>query len=345
MNEQKSERKMEGRNILYAVIGIMTLVVAIVGATFAYYTATASNNVITGTMATISFDIKVAKVTDVDDTKGGLIPMTNSMVQKAVSNASTKGICVDDNDNAVCQIYKITVINSSTASMFVDGYVTLTGGSGSPTDYTTSPTTMRWAQAFCTETAGVLTSCTTAGASTARQTETFSFNALGTGTQHDTTEILDTFAGVTGVTDITADTNKGTIQGNKYALINTNYIRVSNHTAGAGYTQSADVTSALVYNQYLAANDNDANNNEGGDSNDSNTTTDGNQAYVDTQIYYIVIWLSETGTNQTAGSGGTNVPSTVASFFQGTVTFVSAQGSEVTSRFNGWTAVTPDTQS
>jgi hypothetical protein len=27
--------------------------------------------------------------------------------------------------------------------MFVDGYVTLTGGSGTPTDYASSPTTMQ----------------------------------------------------------------------------------------------------------------------------------------------------------------------------------------------------------
>ena len=36
----------------------------------------------------------------------GLIPMSNNMVQKAAS--STNGVCVDDNGNAVCEIYKIT---------------------------------------------------------------------------------------------------------------------------------------------------------------------------------------------------------------------------------------------
>lgn len=332
------------KNIAYAVVGVMTLMVAIIGATFAYFTATASNTAaLTGNMATISFDIKVSKVSNVDVVKGGLIPMTNSMVQKAVSNASTKGICVDDNGNAVCQIYKITVINSSTASMFVDGYVTLTGGSGTPTDYPTSPTTMRWAQAFCTESSGTLSTCSTAGTTTTRATEastSFTWTALGSNgsSQHDTGEILDSFTGTNGVTAT------GTIQGNSYSLIDTNYIRVSKHTDASKYTQNADVTSALVYNQYLAANDNVAANNEGGDSNDSNTSTTGNQAYVDTQVFYIVVWLSETGTNQTAGSDGDGAFANKdgLNFFSGNVTFNSAQGSEVTATFNGYTAVESD---
>ena len=326
---QEKNRKKE--NIIYMVIGIMTLMVATIGATFAYFTATQSNNAtIKGNMATITFDLNVTKKTTVDETKGGLIPMTNSMVEKAVTNASTKGICVDDNGNAVCQIYKITVNNTGTASMFVDGYVTLTGGSGNSTDYVTATTTMRWSQAFCTETSNNLTSCTTAGTSTARQTEStgFTWTALGANreSQADTDEIKDTFSGTNGVT------GTATISGNSYSIIKTNYIRVSKHS-GTNYTQTNDVTSALVYNQFLSPNDGNTSNNTG----DSSTT------YADSQVYYIVVWLSETGTNQTVGSGGTNVPATTDNFFQGTVTFNSAQGSEVTAVFSGYTTVTPDT--
>ena len=325
------KEKNQKRNIAYIVIGILTLMITTTGATFAYFTATQSNNTtIKGNMATITFNLNVTKKTTVDETKGGLIPMTNSMVQKAVSNASTKGICVDDNGNAVCQIYKITVNNTGTASMFVDGYVTLTGGSGSSTDYASATTTMRWAQAFCTETSNNLTSCTTAGTATARQTEStgFTWTALGSdaGSQADAAEIKDTFSGATGVTA------KGTISGNSYDIIKTNYIRVSKHS-GTGYTQANDVTSALVYNQYLLPNDN----------NNTNNTGDSSTIYTDSQIYYIVVWLSETGTNQTAGSGGSNVPATTNNFFQGVVSFNSAQGSEVTATFSGYTAVTPDT--
>ena len=326
MEKQKSKQ-----NIIYIVIAVLTLMVAITGATFAYYTATSTvNNVITGNMATISFNISVTKKTNVDNTRG-LIPMTNSMVQKAVANASTKGICLDDNGNAVCQVYKITINNSSTAGMYFDGYVTLTGGSGVPTDYTTwgstTATTMRWAQAFCTETSGNLASCTTAGTSTARQTDAtgFTWTALGSNTssQLDKSEIIDAYASAT---------KSATIQGNPHTIINKNFIRVSKHT-GTGYVQATDITSALVYNQFLSPKDASTVNDTG----DSSTT------FTDAQVYYIVVWLSETGTNQTAGSGVTNTPSETDNFFQGTVTFISAQGSEVTSRFGDYVAVTPDT--
>ena len=41
MNEEK---KNNGRGIFYGVIGVATLVVAIIGATFAYFTATGTDN-------------------------------------------------------------------------------------------------------------------------------------------------------------------------------------------------------------------------------------------------------------------------------------------------------------
>ena len=146
----KEEHKNNGRGIFYGVIGVATLVVAIIGATFAYFTASGSvTNNITGNMANISFDLSVEKVVDPGATSG-IIPMSNTMVETAVNNDSND-TCVDDNGNAVCQVYKVTVTNNSTAAMFVDGYIALAGGSGLNTDftdYTNTPTTMRWAQVF-----------------------------------------------------------------------------------------------------------------------------------------------------------------------------------------------------
>lgn len=317
-------------NVVYAIVGIMTLMITISGATFAYFMATAGNNAtITGNMATVTFNMNVSKKTTAGD-DSGLIPMTNSMVEKAVSNASSNGICIDDNGNAVCQVYKISVVNSGTSSLFVDGFVTLTGGSGTSKDVTTATTTMRWAQVFCKETNNVLSSCTTEasanknGTATTRTATAITWNALGSNqtSTFDTNEIKE--SGVTGVY---------TINANNYNLINTNYIRISKYTkpaSGRSYTNN-DITSALVFNQYLTANDNNANNNDGDSSN----------TYTDSQVYYIVIWLSETGTNQTIGSGEENVPTSGINFFQGNVTFISAQGHEITATFNNYTAVTP----
>lgn len=341
---KQSEKRKQGvsiNNVFYAVIGVATLMIAVIGATFAYYTATATDaTTLKGNMATIKFDLDVKKVTDKDDTRGGLIPMSNNMVEQALTkNAAVdgKGICVDDNGNAVCQVYKITAVNASTASMFLDGYVTLSGGSGTPADYTatgSNKTTMRWAQVFCSsEASNLVTACTTAGKSTIRSTNEIAFTALGgTSVKNDG---LNTGEIKTARTDVTYDAssaNAAVIQNNKYEVIKQNYIRVSDHTAGDySYKRANDTTSALVYNQYLAANDNNSGNNTG-----TSSTT-----FTDAQVYYIVVWLSENGHNQTQGATGAST--TLANFFQGNVTFISAQGSEVTATFNGHIRVTPNT--
>lgn len=342
---EQNEKKKQGisiNNVFYAVIGVATLMIAVIGATFAYYTATATDaTTLKGNMATIKFDLDVKKVTDKDNTRGGLIPMSNNMIEQALTKnaaVSGKGICVDDNGNAVCQVYKITAVNASTASMFLDGYVTLSGGSGTPADYSASgsnKTTMRWAQVFCSaESSNLVTACTTAGKSTVRATKDIPFSALGgtsvKGDGLNKGEIKSARADVTYAQ--TDATNAAVIQGNRYEVIKQNYIRVSDHTAGDySYKRVNDTTSALVYNQYLEANDNVAGNNTGTSS----------STFKDAQVYYIVVWLSENGHNQTQGATGAS--ENLANFFQGNVTFISAQGSEVTATFSGHTRVTPNT--
>ena len=341
------KQKRNINNIFYGVIGVLTLMVAVIGATFAYFTATASNAVFTGNMATIEFDVQVKKVSDADNVIG-MIPMSNNMMQKALT--SSKGLCVDDNGNAVCQVYKITVINESSASIFVDGYVTLTGGSGTPKDWNTvedletddierewkysaagEETTMRWAQAFCTtESAqGIVSDCSTGGDSTSRTDDTVNIPSIGgsgvAANGFNRTEILTTTAAMTTTTKI---------NGNNNTVINKNYIRISDHAStDTTYSRNDDVTSALVFSQFLDADDND-------DSNNGSTSTS-SSAMKDAQVYYIVIWLSETGNNQTAGSSGAATSATA--FYQGKVKFVSAQGAEVTAAFADHVRVTPNT--
>lgn len=332
----KEENKNNGRGIFYGVIGVATLVVAIIGATFAYFTASqnAGQNVINGNMASINFGLQVEKVVDPGSTKG-IIPMSNTMVETAVNNEDND-TCVDDNGNAVCQIYKITVTNSSTAAMFVDGYVALAGGSGTVTDYsyTSNPaTTMRWAQVFKQGD----------GADNASEFSTAGNQILGTDDEKMPYLTLDAPndsnpAGTTGMnsnnilTDDDEITGSTTISGNSYKVVKTNFIRVSDHEANETgsapsitFDRSADLTSMLVLSQQLQP---------------AGTAGDKDKA-----VYYFVVWLSETGNNQTAGatptSSATANPGT-DNFFNGVVTFVSAQGTEVTATFSGYTAVISD---
>lgn len=102
-----------GRGIFYGVIGVATLIVAIIGATFAYFSASATNDSdVTGTTASgASLAVAITRVSDTATSKN-MVPMLSSDLQKGVTGTETKS-CVDANGNTVCQVYKITVSNGS----------------------------------------------------------------------------------------------------------------------------------------------------------------------------------------------------------------------------------------
>lgn len=332
----KENNKNNGRGIFYGVIGVATLVVAIIGATFAYFTAsaTAVNN-ITGNMATISMDLSITKLVDPGETSG-MIPMSNNMIETAVSGkqgetAKSNKTCVDDNGNAVCQIYKVTITNNSSATMFTDGYIALAGGSGTPKDYTATKdnkTTMRWAQVFSSDAVPTADSkFTTSGnqqlGSSSEKQDINSLDAISdTESGHNTTNIKTTAGDVTN--------DQFSISGNKYTVISKNFIRVSDHVLDSGipsttFTRADDITSTLVLSQQLQPK--------------------GTEGSANSMTYYFVVWLSETGTNQNVteeGASDTARATQAKNFFNGVVAFKSAQGSEVTATFSGYTAVKSD---
>ena len=117
-----------GKGIFYGVIGVATLVVAIIGATFAYFSATASNDtIIQGEAATVGLNLEVSKVST--DATGGLIPMTDADVSKGLAGDAASGskMCVDKNGNTVCQVYKIVVTNTGSSTAVVNGTLNITG--------------------------------------------------------------------------------------------------------------------------------------------------------------------------------------------------------------------------
>ena len=337
-NNQKTNKS---KGVFYAIIGIATLIVAIIGATFAYFTAAqnAGSNVIRGNMANIGFNLTVEKVVDPSAGKG-MIPMSNTMIEPAINDQTNpvNNTCVDDNGNAVCQVYKITVTNNSTASMFVDGYIALAGGSGVPMDFKSSvknKTTMRWAQVFKQggneDSTSHYSTEGTQYLAVDKETGRISINSLDAPTASDQTG-FNTNNILTSTGIITA--NATVISDNRYDAVGKNYIRVSEHDltetglidTSKEFTRTADLTSMLVINQQLGAND---------------SPNNGNQA-----IYYFVVWLTENGLNQTPNAVVTTPSSTTNpapdNFFNGVVRFISAQGSEVTATFSDYTAVASD---
>ena len=109
----------KGPGVFYAVVGVATLVVAIVGATFAYFSAADTDETITGTTAAAGgVDVVVEPVTTTGENMVPLNVITGQGTSDSVPQLSPalKASCVDANNNNVCQIYKITITNKSTTS-------------------------------------------------------------------------------------------------------------------------------------------------------------------------------------------------------------------------------------
>ena len=141
------ENNRKGSGVFYAVVGVATLVVAIIGATFAYFSATAENTTdVTGTTATgANLTLTVERVSDTA-TAANMVPMLDTNLQNGVTGEGGKS-CVDKNGNTVCQVYKVNIANGSNIAVNVKGTMTLSGGGA---------TNMRWQ---------VLTNATTINAS------------------------------------------------------------------------------------------------------------------------------------------------------------------------------------
>ena len=108
------EENRKGTGVFYAVVGVATLVVAIIGATFAYFSASATNDTdVKGSTASgASLAVAVTKVSD-EATSKNMIPMLSTDLQKGVTGTTGKCSCIDANGNTVCQVYKVTVTNGS----------------------------------------------------------------------------------------------------------------------------------------------------------------------------------------------------------------------------------------
>ena len=127
------EENRKGPGVFYAVVGVATLVVAIIGATFANFSASASNTAdIKGNTAEAA-GIALA-IEDVTKTGGDMIPLNLHVGDGTKDTAdqfadAMRGKCKDINNNNVCDVYKITLTNSSTTSTIdVRGDLTLVEG-------------------------------------------------------------------------------------------------------------------------------------------------------------------------------------------------------------------------
>lgn len=129
MNNQVNNKDNDSKKIFTVLIMIFTLMVCTTGATYAYFAISATNGVATGTAATVGINLSVTKVTpDTDKWDAStkvMVPQLDAGLGTAM-NSTNK--CVDGNGNVVCQVYKITVENTSTSAVRLRGAIYFTLG-------------------------------------------------------------------------------------------------------------------------------------------------------------------------------------------------------------------------
>ena len=104
----KKENNSDLKKIIYIVVGILVFFVVVIGATFAYYAFSASNNTVNGEVGKVNLNLTVTKSLP---NNSGTDNILVTPFSELASNLNAK--CVSD-EYATCQLYKITLQNNST---------------------------------------------------------------------------------------------------------------------------------------------------------------------------------------------------------------------------------------
>ena len=123
MNENNN-----GRGLFYGVIGVATLIVAIIGATFAYFSVNASitnNNGISGDTVNVSDTTITGTLTRETPSTVSMVPLKTADLQKGITGEGGQQ-CIDKNGAKVCDIYTLTIKNTSSAPVSLAGKLTIT---------------------------------------------------------------------------------------------------------------------------------------------------------------------------------------------------------------------------
>ncbi len=124
-----------GQGIFYGVIGVATLVVAIIGATFAYFSAQAQTNYVNDITGGTNDDLAAALSVVVEKvTFTGTTAASNSLVPTNLDGTTTGGINAaltkkcEDAGYTGCHLYRITAKSTQTIAAASVNLATLTTG-------------------------------------------------------------------------------------------------------------------------------------------------------------------------------------------------------------------------
>ena len=328
-----------GKGIFYGIIAVTTLIVAIIGATFAYFTAnTTSNEFLQGMAATAGLNVRVMRLTTYSTSEGDvdaktakyvMVPQLDSTLAQALEGSDNTDDStdnpvpgIDGGGSLVCSIYKIVVQNTGSAAITVSGTIDFYSSSNTA-DGVTTPTDpskegeppvegadvmdhLKWARLEDPDTLTTGYSYSDALSNMTIPTSLLTYdNTVPYQTTPDGTEFTYAVNNANQylfAMEVEDKTNVDILDGT-----------VVNGAHGA-YTDLIDPTDDLVVSTWVDNADKDygtwylsAHNNTG-----------------DTKVFYVVVWISENNEEQNDDDIGQ---------FTGTITFNSSEGSGATSTF------------
>ena len=132
MENERDERKRNG--IFLGIVGVATLIVAIIGASFAYFSAQAAsaNSAIDLTAYEFNATLSMQELYQSDK---GLIPVNpTGTIQNATEPNNTNLAyalnvahkCEDDHNLRICALYEVTITNGGSAALTLNGSIVTT---------------------------------------------------------------------------------------------------------------------------------------------------------------------------------------------------------------------------
>lgn len=121
---------MNKSKIIYTILICTTIVIIVIGSTYAYIasSATTDKNSINTSSASLSLNLAVApKYPDPNNGVKTLIPMKDELSEKAYTGYNNTP-CIDKNNAAVCYIYEIKIYDYNSNLDYVTGMINLEMG-------------------------------------------------------------------------------------------------------------------------------------------------------------------------------------------------------------------------
>ena len=137
MENERDERK--GNGIFLGIVGVATLIVAIIGASFAYFSAQAASDESAVNLIAYEFNASLS-MQEIYQSDKGLIPVNpTGTIENATAPNNTNLAyalnvahkCEDDHNLRICALYEVTITNGGSAALTLNGSIVTTANNAS----------------------------------------------------------------------------------------------------------------------------------------------------------------------------------------------------------------------